>query len=111
MRKYLGMTALILGFSALPFALHAQDEGEGEEDTMVTLPDEAAEEAVENAEFGLETANEARADGRAFGESQAEEARSRGDAGRQTGDDARGDAGDAGDGAQGDVPETPPQAP
>lgn len=93
MRKYLGMTALILGFSALPLALHAQDEGEGEDDTMVTLPDEAAEEAHENAEFGLETANEAREDGRAFGESQAEEAKARGDAGRETGESAQDNAG------------------
>jgi hypothetical protein len=85
MKKLIGLTVLALGFSALPLALHAQDNGEDE--TMKTLPEEASETAKENAAFGLETADEARADGRAFGESRAEEAReNRGDAGAAGGD-------------------------
>lgn len=104
MKKYLGLTALILGFSTMPLALHAQDEGEvEEEETMETveeeseslaLPDEASEEGKANSVDGLETANQARDGGREFGESRADSARDdRGDAGRETGAEARGDAG------------------
>lgn len=104
MKKHFGLAALILSFSAMPLALHAQDEAEVEEeetmetveqeDESLSLPDDASEEGKTNSAYGLETANEARDGGREFGESQAESARgSRGDAGRETGAEARGDAG------------------
>jgi hypothetical protein len=41
----------------------------------IALPEEASEEAVENAAFGLDTANQARELGREFGERMAEDAR------------------------------------
>lgn len=98
--RYLGLATLILGFSAMPLALQAQ-EGDSEtmetieeESELLSLPDEASDEGHENAAFGLDTANEARSDGRAFGEGQAESAREhRGEAGREIGEEARGGAG------------------
>lgn len=57
------------------------DEGEAPEEAFseLALPDEAADEGVTNSADGLNTANAARADGRAFGEATAEEAQNRGD--------------------------------
>ena len=96
MSRYLGSIAVILGLAALPLAMHAEEESmEIIEDAheVLTLPDDAADEARENAAFGLETANEARADGRAFGERRAEAARQhRGEAGLETAAEASGNA-------------------
>lgn len=59
---------------------HADDENEpiatepdATEETLA-LPEEAAPEARENAEYGLREANEARDAGRAYGEARAEQA-------------------------------------
>lgn len=91
MRRFMMMIALLFGFAALPFAGHAQDGGDMDDgDTMdpVTegLPADAADEAREASEFGLETAREARNlgdgdatdAGRQFGQDTADRARNLG---------------------------------
>ncbi|MDH5736800.1 MAG: hypothetical protein OEZ23_00750 [Gammaproteobacteria bacterium] len=45
-------------------------------DAIIVLPESAAESARENAAFGIETANSARALGREFGQQMAESAKS-----------------------------------
>lgn len=47
------------------------------QNSPLALPDGASDEGRENSAFGLETANQARASGREFGQQQAEEARNR----------------------------------
>lgn len=90
MRRFPLMIALVLGFASLPFAAHAQEEEEPDSmDPVVDgLPEGAADEAREASEFGLETARQAREDGRAFGQGQAEAAREGGDVGRGRPDEA-----------------------
>lgn len=52
-----------------------EDEGEAEEQLVndIELPADADEQAQENAAFGLDTANQARQQGREFGEERAEQ--------------------------------------
>lgn len=72
-------------------AAFADDEGDtdmlaGEPDATeetLTLPDEATLEGHENAAWGLEQANEARIDGRAYGEGRAGRAGANRDSGRR----------------------------
>lgn len=107
--KIKSSVAMILTLGLLGASpLYAQDE-----DTMIViddettidevtnvleLPEDASAEAVENSAFGVDTANRAREDGRAFGEQQAAEARSRGQEARETaGESARDNARDAAD--------------
>lgn len=71
------------------------EEGQTPEDVVHTLalPEDASDQARESAAFGLDTANRAREDGRAFGQEMAERARG-GDVGeqiRETVGDARSD--------------------
>lgn len=70
------------------------DADENEYVEEIVLPAEAADEAHENAAFGIETANEARKrageDGRAFGQETASEAR---ELGRDAGNAAKSGAG------------------
>lgn len=92
MRRLTSIAVLALGFSALPLALHAQEEAtveaEGDatmemtgddaatsEEALLSLPEEADEQGRENAADGVSTADEARDRGREFGQSRAEEAR------------------------------------
>lgn len=62
MRRFTLMLAFLFGLAATPFAVHAQDE----EDTMTpvsedgSLPADEDAEAHDAAQFGLETAREAR---------------------------------------------------
>ena len=75
---------------SMPVAF-ADDEGDSDmlaeepdatEETL-TLPEDAAPEGHENAAWGLEQANEARADGRAYGEGRAAAADANRDAARR----------------------------
>jgi hypothetical protein len=93
--------SLVLASALLAGNAYAEDEQPADDVTMevlddeaapediislIQLPDDASDTARENAAKGLETANAARADGRAFGQSMAE---LRGEHGREIGESAR----------------------
>lgn len=100
MRKLATVTALTLGFAGLPLMLPAQaadaprtddqtmqvvDNGQaGSEREALQLPDESADQGRVNSEQGLDTANDARENGRDFGQGQAGESRPQ-DAGQPAG--------------------------
>lgn len=77
---------LTMGLVLSPFV--TADDDESDDDTMtvvdasdnadkiIALPEGAAEAALENAAFGIETANSARELGREFGQQMADSARS-----------------------------------
>jgi hypothetical protein len=86
MRKSNWQVMLTASAMLLAGSAYAQDEevvvGDDPEQILeaLVLPDEASDTARIHAEHGLETANAARADGRAFGEAMAE---GRGEIGRE----------------------------
>lgn len=59
---------------------------------VLALPEQASDEARENAQRGLDTANRARENGRAFGEETAETARRGGLGGSDSGEKGNGQA-------------------
>lgn len=93
MRRFILMIALLFGFAAMPFAVHAQQE----EDSMDPVADGLSEpqvspEGAEHSAVGLDTARDARDRGRGFGEDQAEAAQQGGlDFGQGTAGDAGGE--------------------
>lgn len=89
-------------------------EGEDPDEIIerIELPTDASAEGVEASRGGLDTASAARADGRAFGEAVADEARQRGgDEAADSADQARANARDqiADDMARGDLDDLPEQ--
>lgn len=107
------LNALIIATAigiAAPLSLHAEEidfdldvvdveDTEGDVAHRLSLPESASQQAVESAQFGLDTANEARERGREFGQERAQEARERAqdarERGQATGASARGAAQDA----------------
>lgn len=87
MRRFTLMLAFLFGLAATPFAAHAQQVVDDEDDDSMDavtegLPDDADEEARKASKFGLETAREARTlgdnaseVGKDFGKATAEDAR------------------------------------
>lgn len=123
--KLLLLAIPLAGLIAMPL-LAADDDGDdpvtmevmGESDDpdevfeRIELPEQASAIAVERSERGLNTANTAREDGRAFGQSMAEEARERAGGAGESAEDARSEARDrmASDVARGNLEDLPEQA-
>lgn len=82
----LTVTAALLSGPA--YADESTDVGDDVDDvlSLIELPEDASDTAREASAKGLDTANAAREDGRAFGQSMAE---GRGEAGRERGEAAR----------------------
>lgn len=126
-KRYLLIAIPALGLAITPVLAEDEDSDPDDDITMavveegelpdavfeqIELPEEAAAIAVERSERGLDTANTAREDGRAFGQAMAEEARERANGADEAAEDARSDARDrmASDVAGGNFENLPEQA-